>query len=168
MLKKPPINNNMKKEAGLTLIELVSTMAVLAIVAAIAVPSFNMFISGNKKSAAVNQLTGAFAVARSEAVTRNARMTLSATGGDWAQGWTITATTSGTQVKVGPAIPQTVTVTNTGPTTVEFNSDGTLRTALPAGFTITICDSKRPGSPEKIISLIASGKYSVTEGAACP
>jgi len=169
MLKNSPINTNMNKQCGFTLIELLVAMAILSIAIAIAVPSFNSFTSSNKQVVAINQLTGAFSLARSEAVTRNARMTLSATGGNWAQGWTLTATTSGTQVRVGPAIPTTVTVTNTGPTSVEFNSDGTLRTNISTtGFSITLCDSQRANSKERVISLIASGKYSVTEGNNCP
>ena len=82
MLTNFTITTSMKKQLGLTLIELMVSLAAVAVLIAIAVPSFKSFSTSGKKSAAVNSLTGAFAIARSEAVTRNARMTLAANGGE--------------------------------------------------------------------------------------
>lgn len=61
---------------GLTLIELMITIALLAIVIAIGVPSFQSAINGSRLSSAANELSAALQLARAEAVRRNRTVVL--------------------------------------------------------------------------------------------
>ncbi len=87
----------MRMEAGLTLVELLVTIAVLGVLLSIGIPAFGGLIQESRLTAATNRFVGALHATRSEAVHRNRRVTLcksadavqcSATGG-WQQGWII-------------------------------------------------------------------------------
>ena len=59
---------------GFTLVELMVTLAVAAILMAIATPSFTSLINSNRLSGGANELVAALQTARMEAVRRNARV----------------------------------------------------------------------------------------------
>lgn len=82
---------------GFTIIELIVAIAILAIVMAIAIPSFTAFIQNNyAKSIAVN-LVETLIFARSKAITINSPVTVCATadntfsscGNQWTLGWLV-------------------------------------------------------------------------------
>lgn len=86
------------KNAGFTLIEVIVTMAVIAILAAIAIPSLRGFADSSRVTSATNDLVSALNLARSEAVTRAVNVTVcksanqttcETTGNNWAQGWIV-------------------------------------------------------------------------------
>jgi len=60
----------MRNQHGFTLVELLITMALVAIVLAIAVPSFQTLVANNKATTATNRILTAVNLARSEAVKR--------------------------------------------------------------------------------------------------
>ncbi len=81
-----------RRPSGFTLVELMVTVAVLAVVAAIAYPTFTSIINSNRLAGAANDLLGDLQYARSEAIRRNAHIVVcasadesSCTGaaGDW-------------------------------------------------------------------------------------
>ncbi|NCT67351.1 MAG: prepilin-type N-terminal cleavage/methylation domain-containing protein [Rhodanobacteraceae bacterium] len=89
------------RNAGFGLIELVVTISIVAILAAIAFPSFAYVLRSNRVSAAANDLLSAFNLARNEAITRSRGVTICAadtrsgvpdacgTAGDWKHGWIV-------------------------------------------------------------------------------
>ena len=66
------------RETGLTLIELMTTLLVMAIVLGIGVPAFTNIMATNRMAATVNKLVATIHVARAEAVKRQANATLCA------------------------------------------------------------------------------------------
>lgn len=77
---------------GFTLIELMVVVALAAIMASLAAPSFKSFVSGQRTKAAASDFAMTAILARSEAIKRNADVTItSVTSGatGWKNGWTV-------------------------------------------------------------------------------
>lgn len=85
---------------GFTLLELIITIALLAILMGIAVPSFRAAIQNNRMTTQANDLVTAFQLARSEAIKRGRPVSICASdtsggedepecGDDWTQGWMV-------------------------------------------------------------------------------
>jgi type IV fimbrial biogenesis protein FimT len=79
---------------GFTLIELMITIVIAGVLGAIALPSYRSFVSGQRIKTAAYDLTAVLFHARSEALKRNADVTLSAATGGWQNGWTMTVGTT--------------------------------------------------------------------------
>lgn len=60
----------MQQESGLTLIELMVTLLVMAVVAGVAFPSFQTLIQNNRLTSQINALSGAVAFARNSALSQ--------------------------------------------------------------------------------------------------
>ena len=87
-------------QGGVTLIELMTAISILAILAAIAVPSFQSVVASTRLSGAVSELTASFARARVESIRLGTRVTVcrsnaantqcsNTAGGGWETGWLI-------------------------------------------------------------------------------
>jgi type IV fimbrial biogenesis protein FimT len=72
-----------------TLLELMMTVALAAVLMVMAVPSFTWAIRSNRLTAAANELVTALNLARSEAVKRNRPVTIRKSGTQWEDGWNI-------------------------------------------------------------------------------
>lgn len=82
----------MKKASGFTLIELMVTISILAILSTIAVPGFQALIQNSRATTLANELVSTFNYARSEAVRRGA--TVSVCSDNWVTGWRVELGTS--------------------------------------------------------------------------
>lgn len=81
----------MRIAAGFTLIEMMVTLAIAAILITIAVPSFAGFIRNIEISSTANELFAAINLARAEAIQRGVRVDMvpADESGDWAKGWVV-------------------------------------------------------------------------------
>ncbi|MGH8027964.1 MAG: GspH/FimT family pseudopilin [Pseudoxanthomonas sp.] len=86
---------------GYTLLELMVTVAIAAILLGIALPSFQSSLRSNRVATATNEALASLALARSEAIrnTRGAGVCASANGSscgaDWNSGWLVWSDTDG-------------------------------------------------------------------------
>lgn len=93
----------MRREAGLTLVELLVTMVLAVVLLGIGVPAFGSLVLDTRLTTTTNRLVAALHTTRSEAVRHNARATLckSSDGvycvedGGWDQGWIVFLDTAG-------------------------------------------------------------------------
>jgi len=124
---------------GFTLIELMVTLTVMAIILAIAAPSFSALLASNRLTTQTNELVGALNLARSEAVRRSQPVTLRSDDNDnYAKGWKVFADAN---ADGAAASTPTDTDGNTIRETGAFNGTVTVtrvtRSAAPAPFTYT-------------------------------
>lgn len=80
---------NRNTHRGFTIIELLVVVAILAIVATVAVPSFQRVIENNRLATESNRLFSAMSFARSEAVRVGDNVSLSAKAGGFDEGWCV-------------------------------------------------------------------------------
>jgi type IV fimbrial biogenesis protein FimT len=106
----------MHRILGFTLIELMVTLAVAAIVLSIALPSFNASMLNNKSNALGEDFNTALNYARSEAIKRSARVSICSSddginclgAADWKKGWMVfldkAASDSTSSVSIGTVL----------------------------------------------------------------
>ena len=127
-----------RKPKGFTLIELMVVVALAAIMASLAAPSFKSFVSAQRIKTAASDFVMTAIFARSEAIKRNADVTIApATAGvtGWKAGWTVEV--GGTQISQQQAYTG---VTFSGPSSViTYNGTGRL-SATVTTMTITGTD----------------------------
>jgi type IV fimbrial biogenesis protein FimT len=147
-----------KHEHGFTLIELAVVLAVLAILLAVALPSFrSTMITIRVKNASFDVFSSIIA-ARSDAITRNTTVTITPNSGNqWESGWVVRDAIGNilkTQDPLGG-------ITITGPATLAYNNSG----RLPAAVTpITLTATGATNTDARCISIDLSGRPVVAKG----
>lgn len=78
-----------RPQSGFTLIEMMVTILIAAILMMVGIPSFTHFVINNRMTTEANSLVTMLQVARSEAVKRNSSVYIGSTSGDenWDQGY---------------------------------------------------------------------------------
>lgn len=101
-------------QLGFTAIELMVVVSIVAILAALAAPSFTPLIERWRVRSAAEDLTSTVYYARSEAIKRGGGVAIDA-GTGWGQGWKVSHTQGATttDLQVSPA-PRKITVTQSG------------------------------------------------------
>ncbi|WP_304641609.1 GspH/FimT family pseudopilin [Pseudomonas sp.] len=156
-------------ERGFTLIELMVTIAVAAIILSLAIPSFTEATLGSKLRATANNLAAAATLARSEAIKRREQVVLCASsngsscGGSWEQGWIVLG--GSTVIRTQGAAPKGFKV-NGDQSSLTFQPTGVGST--PANFTVCRA-TPSVGSQERTVTISATGRASVerTSAGAC-
>jgi len=167
------------RTAGFTLVELMVTLAVVGILAAVAVPAMTSLIAGNRLAGASSELTSSLQLARSEAIRRNAQVTICASSNgttcsastDWSR-WIVT----GPDNSAAAGAANDVILTHTAPTALRvrgpsagivFRPSGLIR----AGATLSVCAPTTSLSENRRdINVMISGNISTTRtegGAQC-
>lgn len=162
-----PISKRIGRAQGFTLLELMITISIAAILLAIAVPSFRNASLGSTLGSIANNMVASVQLARSEAIKRNSVITLCAstngtscattTTPGWEQGWIVLNGANVLQVQ--QALPAGWKVTQGGGTSsISFQPIGVGATA--ASF--TVCRSSPVGSQERVVTISATGVAYVT------
>lgn len=153
-------------QRGFTLIEMMVTIAVMAILLMIAVPSFNEAMLGSKLGSYANNLVSGAHLARSEAIKRNGAVSLCVSNSDgtacgsggWEQGWIVRAT-DGTVIQRQQALPAGLKVTEAAASTsLVFNPSGVGATSA----TFKVCRATPTvGGQEREVKISLTGRPSV-------
>lgn len=166
--------------SGFTLIELMITIAVMAILLGVAVPSFNDAVLGSKLGSYANNFVASVNMARSEAIKRNVKIMLCASSdgtnctasGGWEYGWVVKCKTADNVHcnAAGPnwltiyrqqALPNGLKISETSAKReIEFDPTGVGATSA----TLTVCRaSPSVGAQERVIKVSSTGRASVSK-----
>lgn len=115
------------KQAGITLVEIVIVVAILIIVSAIAIPSYQQMIQNSRIKTAAESILSGLQIARAEAVKRNANVQFNFRTGS---GWTVC---------LSPATPGNCPTTDDA-TTIQSRSG-----AETSAVTVTVAPASTTG-----------------------
>lgn len=151
-------------QRGLTLVELMTVVAVIAIFAGVAAPGLRGFLAGQRVKALTYDLTADLLLARNEALKRGLDVTLAPHSNGWDEGWNMTA--DGTELSARSGASDSITVTG-APTAIVFNRNG--RVAAPtAAVRITVATPALAASAAaRCVQLDLSGRARSQTGV-CP
>ena len=170
---------SIKKQTGVTLIELMIAVALTGLLLAMAVPAMDTFVTSSRQTSAINDFVSSLHVARSTAITTNARVTIcpssdgaNCDGVAWNQGWIVFRDPDSDQtVDIG----ETIVATSEGEQALTIQSGqfpGSL-TYRPTGRALafgiggaagqfTVCDD-RGASHAKVLIVDLSGRPRISE-----
>ena len=156
---------------GFTLLELMITLAIVAIVMAIAVPNMSQFVKNDRLTSYTNALISDLMLARGKAVQRNQPTIVCAssdqatcTGGDFKEGWIVaididndgTVGNADELIRVQNQIKGDIEYVDGGLNIIRFDSRGF---APNTNGQISICDD-RGDNKAKSISISPTGRTS--------
>jgi len=95
--------DGLNNQGGITLLELLVTVAIVGILAIIAVPQMNYAIQNSRVRSAVSDTHTSLLLARSEAIKRSTNVQLEQNG-SWGNGWTVSVPADSTQLAVQDAL----------------------------------------------------------------
>lgn len=166
----------MRKESGITLLELLIALAVASVLLSAGVPGFRNVILDNRLVSQANEFVTAVNLARSSAVRyqRNATVCASANfdaavptcaaGTDWSTGWIVWvdkdrdgATAANEVVAVNGPLADATTFSSTAVSAFTYDALGF---GVTAGDVLTLCDG-RSGETGRVISVNNVGRTSV-------
>lgn len=158
-----------QRQNGVTLLELIVALAIVAMTLTMGVPNVQKFIASNRVTAQANTLLGALSIARSEAIKRNNVVVVARANGSWQDGWTIFVdldadgnfdsgdTPPETQIQTQEAIDTGYPIQPNGyADRVSYRPDG--RVSTPGSF--DICSSSSDADFRQVI-VAATGRVRV-------
>jgi type IV fimbrial biogenesis protein FimT len=171
-----------RTQTGLTLIELMVTMAVAITLLGVGVPLFNSMVDSNRATSQANAVASALYLARSEAVKTGNRVSICpkedpspanlacGDSADWANGWmvyrggAVATVAAGNLVRIWPA-PGGMTIA----TTVDgltYTNTGELEGGGPLEITLSVTGCAAGSSLRRVITITPVGQVQ-TEREAC-
>lgn len=144
---------------GFTLVELMTAVALLAILLGLGLPAFSDLLERSKADTDMGGLHRALSTARLEAINTSQSRIVAATGTDWSAGLEI-RDAGGTVLRKLPGMPNGAAVVATADvTSIQFNSMGGLQSPTTAvDFTYT------RGASSKTLTVCPTGRMVAGSG----
>ncbi|QOD90414.1 GspH/FimT family pseudopilin [Lysobacter sp. CW239] len=160
---------------GFTLVELMVTVAVAAILMAIATPSFTSIINSNRLTSAANEMVATLQFARMEAVRQNRTVRVCSSGNGTSCGgggaWLV-LDAAGAVLRVNQVNPKVVSSATVG--SFIFRADGLARETAASGLLnndLRFCiDTTTPKQNIRLVSIGSGSRVSTStpkDGGAC-
>lgn len=163
-------------QRGFTAIELMVTVAILAVLSALAAPSFTPIMERWRVRQAAEELQSTIYFTRAEAIKRGGGIAIVAATGGWDQGWKVTYTQGSTtsDLQVSPA-PSKVTISQSNSKTTLFvDRWGMLSETngdAPVAMNVLIYPTSKSATDSSATRLcigIGGRIVQMKQGAACP
>ncbi|SPE19370.1 Tfp pilus assembly protein FimT-like protein (fragment) [Burkholderiales bacterium] len=163
---------------GVTAVEVMIVVAILAVIMAMAGPTFSVFVGKNGNTAAESEFVNALNFTRSEALRRGTPVVITASapvaGNGFGNGWTIWVDANANGIRdVGePVVRSRIAFTNgvvlgDGTVTqIAFNQQGYLTSG--AALQVKSCSSAAPGTTGYLVTILPGGITDVQQSVACP
>ena len=154
-----------KRFSGFTLIEVLITIVIAAILVSLALPNLRVFIQNNRLRTEASEFFAAINLARTEAKANAVRVSLcvssnqtSCTGATWNLGWLAWVDTDEDEVvddgerilRARPAPDNGIVLSTAGGTLLTFGASG----AASGALTLRVCDSTRSGEEGRSITIL--------------
>jgi type IV fimbrial biogenesis protein FimT len=139
------------RAGGFTLAEVLIVTAVLAVLLAAGAPHLADFVRNQRVKTASFDLFSSLVLARSEAITRNARVTVAPASGSWTNGWTVTEP-GGTVLRRQEPLQD---IAISGPAKVIYVESGRLNAATWPEFELTATGA---GVVQRCVRIDLSGR----------
>jgi type IV fimbrial biogenesis protein FimT len=164
----------MRRENGFTLIELLIAVGLTGLLLSMAVPALDIFVSNARQTGAINDFVSSIHLARSTAVTTNARVTICPSSGGtnceavgWSAGWIVFSdpdsdrnVDSGETIIASSGSADGLTIqSGQFPTFIMYRPNGRVMNASLNGSSgsFTVCD-KRGANYAKVMIIDLSGR----------
>lgn len=167
----------LRHAAGFTLVEAMVVVAVIAIIASMAVPSFSSFLGRSSSLGIESDFVNAVSFARSEAMRRGLPVAVTASapvaGNGFGQGWTIWVDSNSNFtydagepiLRKHGAYTSSISLGDGSVTQVYFNQQGFLS---GGPWQLKACSASAAGATGYQITILAGGVIDVQESVNCP
>jgi type IV fimbrial biogenesis protein FimT len=167
----------MKRVQGYTMVELVATMTVAAVLASIAVPAISSFVYKNRTWSEANSLVLSLNYARSEAIKRDVTVSVctspniaTCVGGAWQNGWIVRVNDPVTPVvleTVGQFGNNNTMSEASGISELQFQPNGSVVFvgAGVANATFKACDQSNAAKYARMVAVNLTGRIVSGQGA---
>lgn len=149
--------------AGFTLIELMVVVTVLGILSALAAPSMTRLIAAQRVRSIASDLHIALVKARSEAIKRNAAVTIAPTAGDWNAGWSVLDPEDPDAPPLQAHAPAAGVSIATDVAQIVFQGSGRPAPSAEAAFLVSAAGSELA----RCVQVTLTGRPQVKEESAC-
>jgi type IV fimbrial biogenesis protein FimT len=150
------LRSRLRRAAGFTTTELMVALAIVVVLAAIGTPSLLGIIASQRVKTATFDLYASLNLARSEAIKRNAVVTITPRGGDFANGYDLQV--GGITLKSESPLTSVAIVAPAG---VPLAFDGYGRLSTPVRYQLELSAAGNPSISKRCLIINMSGKPSI-------